>query len=130
MILKAITFMGVFPWVLNGLSLITAHCLSNQKVVIGRSMGVAAAIGWSIYGYLIGEWSFIISNIIFFYIYASALIKFNKKKSEYQHSSENIETQLLDLLSEQDKRKLKGLRLIEQIEKDMIELKSTYQPKQ
>ncbi len=75
---------SAYAWLLNGMSLMGAYCLANQKVTIGRVIAATAALGWFFYGYLISEPSFMIANVIFCYIYVSAIRKFRSKQDGYK----------------------------------------------
>lgn len=93
-------FLIAFPWITNSMSLFGAYCLSNHNVKVGRYVGVCSSISWATYGYLIGEYSFIFANFIFFYIYASAVYKFNKKRDEYKATFEEQQTEIKKLHKE------------------------------
>lgn len=98
-------FLIALPWMLNSTSLLGAYCLSNHKVTFGRYVGVFASMGWGLYGFLIQEYSFVFSNMIFFYIYASAVYKFNKKRDEYKATFEEQELKIENLHKELDKKR-------------------------
>ncbi len=101
-------FLMMYPWILNGTSLLCAYCLSNHKVTAGRYIGVVAATGWSTYGLLINELSFFFANIIFAWIYGSAIVKFNSKRDEYKATFADLESENL-LLKKDNSKKSKEL---------------------
>lgn len=127
--LSDMTIKDWFPWGISCISLVTAHSLSNHRVRLGRATGTLAAICWISYGLLINEPAFIIANCIFFWIYVSALIKFNRKKKEYKDAAEDKEKNLealLARLSEKEKRVVRlarhtevNLELIKKINAEM-----------
>jgi hypothetical protein len=92
------------PWLLNSLSLLCAYSLSNNKVILGRYIGTMSSIGWGSYGILINEYSFLFANIIFFYIYASAVYKFSKKQDAYKQTNEDQKYEIDRLHRELSKR--------------------------
>lgn len=105
-------FLTFFPWGLNLLSLTCAFCLSNGKIIFGRYIGAIAAIGWSSYGFLIEEYSFLVANIIFLFIYASAIVKFNLKRDEYKATFEEQEITIKRLHKELNLRVKKEDRIL------------------
>lgn len=105
-------FTQYYPTLLNGISLTCAYCLNNHKVTLGRWFGVTAAIGWSSYGVLIDDYSFFIANLIFLWIYASALYKFNRKRNEYKATFEDMEEEIANLKKQLNREKFKKNRAI------------------
>jgi hypothetical protein len=109
----------IFPWVLNTFSLTTAYCLSNGKITVGRYIGAIAAIGWSTYGFLIEEYSFLFANIIFLYIYSSAIIKFNSKRDEYKETFEE-QKEIIEKLHKELNERIKKEDKILNLKKEKI----------
>lgn len=72
------------PWCNGLLSVVTAYLLSNQRVLPGRIIGTIASIFWLIYGIISSQYAFLFTQIIFLWIYISAIIKFTKKRNEYK----------------------------------------------
>ena len=70
----------------NGLALLAAYFLSRggKNILIGRLTGIMAAGCWITYGIFINNWSFVIADCIFVFIYVSAVIKFNMKRDAYR----------------------------------------------
>lgn len=75
---------GYLSYIMNIISMIAAWCLSNQKVIIGRYLGACSASLFILYGVITNQPAFIIADIIFLYIYISAVMKFNKKRDSYK----------------------------------------------
>lgn len=100
-------FIQYYPTLLNCVSLTCAYCLNNHKVTIGRWFGVFAALGWSSYGLLIDDYSFLVANIIFLWIYANALYKFNRKRDEYKATFEEQQAEIEKLQRQLDREILK-----------------------
>lgn len=97
-------FLLAYPWLLNALSLTCAYLLSNSKVVPGRMLGAFAAINWMLFGYLTHQYAFTVANIAFFYIYASAVLKFRKKRDSYKATFEEQEAEIRSLHRQLEKR--------------------------
>ena len=106
-------FLVIYPWLLNATSLTCAYCLSNSKVVLGRYIGVVAATGWSVYGILINELSFFFANIIFAWIYGSAIYKFNSKRDEYKATFEEQKAEIERLQKELEKKRIKEEKILD-----------------
>jgi hypothetical protein len=104
-------------------------------VTFGRWLGVTAAIGWSSYGVLIDDYSFFIANIIFLWIYASALYKFNRKRDEYKATFEEQQAQITKLKKQVDRthaqkekqlseKEAKIRKIAERAEKNLIDIRA------
>jgi hypothetical protein len=106
-------FLLIYPWVLNAMSLTGAYCLSNSKVIFGRYVGACAAVGWAAYGVLISEWSFLVANVVFCYIYVSAIYKFNRKRDEYKASFEEQAAEIARLQKALTKNHEKSQRILD-----------------
>lgn len=115
-------FVQYYPTILNGVSLICAYCLNNSKLTIGRWCGVTAAIGWSSYGVLIDDYSFFVANIIFLWIYASALYKFNRKRDQYKATFEEQKAEIEKLHKELDIKQAKNERVLKNKADKMIKV--------
>jgi hypothetical protein len=116
-------FLIILPWLLNSTSLLGAYCLSNHKVVFGRYIGVCSSMGWGLYGFLIEEYSFVFANMIFFYIYSSAVYKFNKKRDEYKATFEEQESKIEKLHKELDKKRAQMEREYQSKQKTLNKIK-------
>ena len=71
-------------WIMNAVSMVAAWCLSNQRAVIGRYLAATGASLFILYGVVTHQPSFVIADMIFFYIYVSAVWKFNLKRDSYR----------------------------------------------
>lgn len=87
----------VLPWVTNSISITAAYCLSRSKVVAGRIIALFGAMGWASYGLLLGEMSFVLANLVFIYIYGSAVYKFNRKRDQYKETLAETEHENAEL---------------------------------
>lgn len=115
-------FTQYYPTILNCISLTCAYSLNNHKVTFGRWCGVCAAIGWSTYGVLIDDYSFFVANIIFLWIYASALYKFNTKRDEYKATFEEQKAEIMKLNKELDKKHAKNERTLDAKKAKMLKI--------
>lgn len=106
-------FTQYYPTILNSISLTCAYCLNNHKVTLGRWCGVTAAIGWSSYGVLIDDYSFFVANLIFLWIYASALYKFNRKRDQYKATFDEQKAEIAQLHKELDKKQAKNEKALD-----------------
>lgn len=97
-------FLIAYPWIVNLLSLCCAYMLANGKVVSGRIMGAFAAINWMLFGYFTDQYAFLFSNIIFFIIYTSAVIKFRRKRDSYKETFEDQQEKIAQLEAALEKR--------------------------
>lgn len=93
-----------YPWIVNLLSLSCAYMLANGKVVAGRVMGAFAAINWMLFGYFTDQYAFLFSNIIFFIIYTSAVIKFRNKRDSYKETFDEQQERIRELERNLDKK--------------------------
>lgn len=100
-------FLSVFPWCLSAISLTCAYCLSNGKAIIGRYVGVVAAIGWSAYGLIFDQLSFFFSHMIFGFIYVNAIYKFNSKRDQYKATFEEQNAEIARLKAALEKKRIK-----------------------
>lgn len=95
--LSALKWMDFFPWALSALSMSCVYCLNNFRVKLGRYLGLVVACGWFFFGYMTSQWFFLFTNVIYAYIYISAIVKFNKKRDEYRHITEEQSAQLQEI---------------------------------
>ncbi|AUS02883.1 TMhelix containing protein [Vibrio phage 2.275.O._10N.286.54.E11] len=76
---------------MNGVSMVAAYCLSNQRAVVGRYLGATGASLFILYGVVTNQPAFVVADIIFLYIYISAVLKFNKKRDSYREKAADDE---------------------------------------
>lgn len=93
--LSGLTWLDIFPWALSALSMFCIYFLNNYRVKTGRYLGVVVAIGWFAFGAMTSQWYFLFTNVIYAYIYIAAIIKFNKKRDEYRHITEDQAQRIL-----------------------------------
>lgn len=84
-------------WIMNGISMIAAYCLSNKKAQLGRKLGMLSASLFILYGVVANQPAFIVADLIFLYIYTSAFLKFNQKRDFYREKSAQDEATIEEM---------------------------------
>ena len=112
------------PWALNSISITAAYCLANSKVVVGRLVALCGAVGWASYGLLIGEVRFFFANLFFFYIYASAVYKFNRKRDQYKVNLAQSEKENTELRAKLEQYESNANRELARRQKNVLKLVS------
>lgn len=112
-------FLEIYPWLCNLFSLAAAYMLSNHRVVAGRIVATIGASNWILFGYLTDQYAFVVANLIFMYIYASAAIKFQAKRDSYKKSFEEQEAEIERLTAQLNKRTKKAEKAIQKREEEV-----------
>lgn len=92
--LHQLTWINVYPWVGSLLSLTCVYLLNTERLMPGRYLGLVVAITWFTYGVLTHQWFFLFTNMVYFGIYSSSIIKHRRENSALEKTNQ----QLLEML--------------------------------
>lgn len=95
--LSHLSGMELFPWVISALSLTCVYLLNNYKMKAGRYLGILVAICWFTFGFITHQWFFMFTNMVYAYIYITAIVRFNKKSQEFKHITDEQAQRILEL---------------------------------
>ncbi|MCF2902729.1 hypothetical protein L1267_20370 [Pseudoalteromonas sp. OFAV1] len=118
-------WLKLYPWLINIFSISCAYLLSNNKVVIGRVLGCFAATNWIAFGFLSEQYAFIAANIIFLWIYISAIVKFSSKRDSYKKSHEEQREEIARLRRKLNKDTIKAEQFYSKKQNDLISLSNS-----